>query len=327
MTHCQAAGWGLSIELTLATTNSGNVSLSIWVKQHEEVHNAEGSPLSFTNMCICLHLVRSSWHWNGVMVSIHKCLYCLCDVKWLLSKPPHSWMLELNNIRNLLTFWDKVNISQVWYNNILSGTIYNFDVGYKIAHFFFLWFLRPYWSSGECETLFNFVERYSMFWVDYWEVCLYIHFNHSCCSKVTGYWILAEMSISNFNSITLLTNLHFEDKEKKQSIPLFASSTFQSYKVYFLKMYTFYKFRYSGWNLVSFLIKTLNHKCSIWFCSHHQSLPQRATHKYPSTGNSRAEKQMFPQIFPLLSCESGASVYEVHSYGDQIDSGGLLCLS
>lgn len=81
VTHCQVAGWMLSIELTeisiLATTNSGNVSLSIWVEQHEEVRNAEGSPLSFTNMCSCLHLVCLSWHWNEVMVSIHKCLYYL----------------------------------------------------------------------------------------------------------------------------------------------------------------------------------------------------------------------------------------------------------
>lgn len=79
VTHCQVAGWVLSIELTeisiLATTNSGSVSLSIWVEQHEGVQQAEGFPLSLTNVCICLHLLRLSWHWNGVKVSIHERLY------------------------------------------------------------------------------------------------------------------------------------------------------------------------------------------------------------------------------------------------------------
>lgn len=99
VTHCQVAGWVLSIELTeisiLATTGCGNVSLSIWVKQHEEVHDAEGSPLSFTNMCICLHLVCLSWQWNEVTVSIHECLYYLtCDVRW---QSPECWREARNN--------------------------------------------------------------------------------------------------------------------------------------------------------------------------------------------------------------------------------------
>lgn len=51
VTHCQFAGRLLSIVLTevsiLATTNSGNVSLSIWLERHKDVYNAEGSPLGF----------------------------------------------------------------------------------------------------------------------------------------------------------------------------------------------------------------------------------------------------------------------------------------
>lgn len=38
----------------ISYTNSGNASLSIWVEQHEEVHDAEGRPQSLNNMCICL---------------------------------------------------------------------------------------------------------------------------------------------------------------------------------------------------------------------------------------------------------------------------------
>lgn len=72
VTHCQVAGWVLSIEQTeisvLATRNSGNVSLSIWLEQHKEVQDAEGSPLSLR----CSHLVCLSWQSNGVMAPIQK---------------------------------------------------------------------------------------------------------------------------------------------------------------------------------------------------------------------------------------------------------------
>lgn len=66
VTHCQVARWVLSIEQTeisaLAPTNPGNVSSSIWLEQHETVHDAEGSPLSLPK--ICLHLNVMCWCWK-----------------------------------------------------------------------------------------------------------------------------------------------------------------------------------------------------------------------------------------------------------------------
>lgn len=104
VTHCQVAGWVLSIELTkikiLATKKkkkrkSGNVSLSIWVRQREEVHDAEGSPPSFMSVCICLHLVYLSWHRNKVMVSRHKCLYDpTYNVRQQIAE---CWSMGINN--------------------------------------------------------------------------------------------------------------------------------------------------------------------------------------------------------------------------------------
>lgn len=47
----------------------GNVSVSIWVRQHEEAGDGEGSPLTFP-MCICVHLVDWSWHWKQ-----HPCVH------------------------------------------------------------------------------------------------------------------------------------------------------------------------------------------------------------------------------------------------------------
>lgn len=63
VTHCQVARWVLSIEPTeisiLATTNSGNVSLSIWLELREEVHDAEGGSPSSPNTSIYLNLMFS----------------------------------------------------------------------------------------------------------------------------------------------------------------------------------------------------------------------------------------------------------------------------
>lgn len=82
VTRCQVAGWALSIELTeisiLAAILSGNVSLSIWVKQREEVHG--GSPPTFTNTCTCLHQVCWSRDKNEVIVSI-TCRFLISEAK------------------------------------------------------------------------------------------------------------------------------------------------------------------------------------------------------------------------------------------------------
>lgn len=75
-----SGGWMLSIGVTeisaLGTQKKqkklGNVSVSIWVRQHKEAGDGDGGPLTFTNTRIGVQLVYWSWHWHNIPVAVHK---------------------------------------------------------------------------------------------------------------------------------------------------------------------------------------------------------------------------------------------------------------
>lgn len=67
-----AVNWGDRNKRIRHPKKLGNVSVSIWVRQHKEAGDGDGGPLTFTNTCIGVQLVYWSWHWNNIPVAVHK---------------------------------------------------------------------------------------------------------------------------------------------------------------------------------------------------------------------------------------------------------------